>query len=138
MAKKVPLAGLADAIAEIMEQYSDSVYKGTEEAVKLATKKGAQQVRQNSGVFKQHTGNYKAGWRSKIEKTAVTTTGIIYNAKTPGLPHLLEKGHAKVIGGRRFPDPVPGKAHIQPVQDELNQLLPELIKIDLGGGKVIK
>lgn len=130
MAKKVPLDGLADAIQDIMDEYADSVYAGQQKAVEYAANKGVQQLKANSGTF-GGTGKYKGGWKKKVEKTNVSASATLYNAAAPGLPHLLEHGHAKVVGGRRFPDPVKGKVHIQPVQDELNETLMKQIKVEI-------
>ena len=44
-------------------------------------------------------------------------------SKVPGLPHLLENGHAKRGGGR-----VPGKTHIAPVEQELIKQFEEQIE----------
>ena len=55
-------------------------------------------------------GGYSKGWRSKVEEgIGAGSTAVIYNAKKPGLTHLLEKGHEKRDGGF-----VRGIPHIEP------------------------
>lgn len=113
MAKKVPLDKFADAIEEILEEYQDQIDTGIADAVEAVTKAGVKTVKANArSNFKQGKGDYVKGWRSKVEKGRLETEGVIYNAKVPGLPHLLEHGHAKRGGGR-----VPGREHIKPVED---------------------
>ena len=61
-------------------------------------------------VFKG-TGDYAKGWRLTVENKRLTSDAIIHNKKLPGLPHLLEHGHANRDGGR-----TEGKVHIAPVE----------------------
>lgn len=53
-----------------------------------------------------------------MDENRLGVTAIIHNT-TPGLPHLLEKGHANRDGGR-----TPGRVHIAPVEEELVKLFP--------------
>lgn len=60
-------------------------------------------------------GRYGTGWTSQIETGRFSAQGTIYNYKYPGLPHLLEYGHANRNGGR-----TPGHVHIAPVEEKIN------------------
>jgi hypothetical protein len=101
---------------KILSEYQKDVKEEMDEAIKKVAKAGAKKVRENSGVF-GGTGKYANGWTSKVENGRLSAKGTIYNAKVPGLPHLLENGHAKRGGGR-----VPGRVHIAPVEKELEEL----------------
>ena len=107
--------GLDEAIRDILDDFDNGVIESTQEAVKAATKAGLREVKSNSSIFRG-TGKYKSGWKSRVETTRLSASGVIYNASLPGLPHLLEFGHAKKNGGR-----VPGRMHIAPVQDLLER-----------------
>lgn len=114
MAKKTPIDKLSAAIHDVLEYYGEELQENIGEAVKTISKKGAQSVKQAAKQTFGGTGEYAAGWTSRVEIGRVSSQGIIYNKDTPGLPHLLENGHAKRGGGR-----VPGRAHIKPVEDEI-------------------
>lgn len=47
-----------------------------------------------------HGHNYVDGWSYTVKQTSEGVDAEIGNKYTPGLVHLLEKGHAKVGGGR--------------------------------------
>lgn len=114
MAKKSTVDTLAADIEQILEDYEGDVENLTKEAVKEIGQKGVQSLKSSSGVFKGT--KYKSGWTSKIEESRMGAKAILYNSKVPGLPHLLEYGHALRGGGR-----VNGKVHIKPVEDELEK-----------------
>lgn len=111
---KVGIDQLQSAINKILKEYGDDVYNRTEELTKAFAKKGAQAVKSAASSAVGGTGKYASGWTSKFETGRLSAQGIIYNSKTPGLPHLLEHGHAKRGGGR-----VSGRTHIAPVEEKL-------------------
>ena len=108
--------GLDEAIKDILDDFDKGVVVSVQDAVKAATKAGLREVKSNTSIFRRRTGMYRKGWRSRVENGRMTASGVIYNASLPGLPHLLEFGHATRNGGR-----VPGRMHIAPVQDLLER-----------------
>ncbi len=110
---KVGIDQLQSAINKILKEYGDDVYNRTEELTKAFAKKGAQAVKSAASSAVGGTGKYAKGWTSQVEIGRLSAVGTIYN-RTPGLPHLLEHGHAKRGGGR-----VSGRTHIAPVEEKL-------------------
>ena len=109
----IPADQLQKAINKILKEYGDDVYNRTEELTKAFAKKGAQAVKSAASSAVGGTGKYAKGWTSQVEIGRLSAVGTIYN-RTPGLPHLLEHGHAKRGGGR-----VSGRTHIAPVEEKL-------------------
>jgi hypothetical protein len=60
---------------------------------------------------------YASGWTVTPVKYPHYTSVVIHNTM-PGLPHLLEHGHALVRGGRKV-GTVDGREHIAPVEEQL-------------------
>ena len=112
MAKVTP-DNFAAAIEAVLKDYADDVDKNMKAAVKDVTALGAKVLKGNPGGF-GGSGKYSKGWTSTVETGRLSAQGTVYNAKLPGLPHLLENGHAKRGGGR-----VPGKVHIAPVEQQI-------------------
>lgn len=112
MAKKVGIDGLSSAINKILRDYADGVDVDVTKVVQRTGQKAAKALREESRAkFKtQHDYAYAKGWTAKMQKGRYDSVSIVHN-KTPGLPHLLEHGHALRGGGR-----VPGRAHIAPVE----------------------
>ena len=126
MAKRIDVAS---EIGKILKEYGNDVADSIKEVTKAVSKKGAQAVKANAKADFGGTGKYASGWTSQIETNQYSAQGIIYNKKVPGLPHLLEKGHALRGGGRS--GWVNGREHIKPVEDEVIRAFEEEIKKSL-------
>lgn len=113
MAKITP-ENLSQAIADILQEYEEGAEKTLEDVTRDVAKAGAKALKNASGVF-GGSGKYAKGWTAQKETVArYHTLWTIWNKSKPGLPHLLEYGHAKRQGGRTA-----GKTHIAPVADDL-------------------
>jgi hypothetical protein len=122
MAKKTPIERFEAELQQILEEYGAEVSEGTAEAVKEITQKTAKAVRGNARGSFGGKGAYAKAWTFEVEEGRLKNTGIVYN-RMPGLPHLLEKGHAKRGGGR-----VPGRAHIAPAEEEAIEAIQKAIE----------
>ena len=122
MGRKVTADTLADAIKGIMEDYRADVTASLREVVHDVAKKGAEAIRSDSKTkfrdVKLPKGRYATGWTAKDADGRLDARSYIYNSKYPGLPHLLEYGHLNRDGSR-----TPGRPHIEPVEEQLEQLL---------------
>lgn len=114
MAKKTPAEKLTDAIGKILEEYEEDVRSDVIEATEAVTKAGAKAVKAAAKDTFDGTGKYAAGWTQRTYKGRTGAEGTIYNARLPGLAHLLEHGHAKRGGGRTQP-----REHIKPVEEQI-------------------
>ena len=126
MAKKIPIDRLSEEINKILTEYGDEVQENVNDAARRVTKAGAKAVRGNAqSTFRVGNGekNYAKGWTSKFETGRLSAQGIIYNKDLPGLPHLLEHGHANRNGGR-----TPGRAHIAPVEQKIIEDFEKAVK----------
>ena len=113
MAKAITLDRLGEEIKKILDEYEGEITKNLPEITEKVGKKGVQALK-NSAKSSFDGNKYWKGWTSQTERTRFGANLTIYNGRLPGLPHLLEHGHAKVGGGR-----VSGKVHISPVEDKL-------------------
>ena len=126
MGRKVPVDRLTAEVEKILTEYWENVQQNLGEIVKQMSKKGAQTLRsQSKGTF-NGTGAYAKGWTSKAETGRLSAQGTIYNKDLPGLPHLLEHGHANRGGGR-----TPGRVHIKTVEDALIKEFEQKVKSKL-------
>ena len=121
---KVTIANFDQEVQKILDEYGDDISRNIDIITKRVGQKGVQMLKnESSSAFpvpsskRPSTGKYASGWTSKTEKNRLYTTVTIYN-RTPGLPHLLEHGHAIVAGGR-VAGQFEGKEHIAPVEEKL-------------------
>ena len=100
----VEIGGLSGALSAIVNDYVKTETEKANAAVEIGAKVCRAQI---AATAPRKTGEYAAGWRTKVEESYGAKTATVYQSKKPGLPHLLEKGH----GG---PKPAGAKVHITP------------------------
>jgi Bacteriophage HK97-gp10, putative tail-component len=106
------IGDLSNVIARELQRYSNAVTENVETALVEVAKETADDLKENSPKL---TGDYRKGWRVK----KVRGKQVVYNKTDYRLTHLLEKGHAKVGGGR-----VPAQVHIRPAEEKaINELV---------------
>lgn len=123
MAKRIPIDRLSAEINKILTEYGEQVQQDVDEAAQRVTKAGVKAVKGNAKGSFGGTGKYAAGWTSKFEKWRLSSQGTIYNGTVPGLPHLLEHGHANRNGGRTS-----GREHIGPVEQKIIEDFEKAVK----------
>ncbi len=128
--RRTAIDKLDAAIDKILEEYGDNLKNDVNSAVREVTRKGVTAVKQGARSSFKGTGEYAKGWTSKFETGRVSAQGTIYNEDVPGLPHLLEHGHAMRNGGR-----VAGRVHIGNVEQDIVQKFERAVKeaIDSAG-----
>ncbi len=118
-----PIRGIADAISNELKRYNLVLQEDIDNLMKEVSKEVVDELR-NSSSTPRLTGDYAAGWkRSKIRGA-----WIVHNETDYQLTHLLEKGHAKVGGGR-----VRAYVHIAPIAqkavDKIDDRIDEIVRL---------
>ena len=126
MSRKVPADKLTQEVEKILNKYQEDVQGNLNEIVKDMSKQGAKTLRSQAKTTFGGTGAYAKGWTSTVETGRVSAQGTIYNKDVPGLPHLLEHGHANRGGGR-----TPGRVHIATVEQALIKEFEQKVKSKL-------
>lgn len=120
--KKVTIDNLASEISKDLAEYANVVAEDVKDAVEEVAKQAVKDIKANAP---KNTGKYKSGWTKKqVKRGSETVEIVIYNKNKPQLTHLLEKGHAKVGGGR-----VEGKPHIAPAEEAAEKSLLGKVKV---------
>lgn len=125
MAKKTPIEALASNIEKLLNNYAEDVEMRLEDVVKRLGQSGAKALKGASAGAVGGTGKYARGWTVQMDNQRLGSVAIIYN-NTPGLPHLLENGHANRGGGRTS-----GRTHIAPVEEKLVNAMLEAVQNDI-------
>ena len=120
--RKVQVDGLADAVMEMLTDYSDLSAEKTKAAVKKAGSTVRREIQQGAP---EQTGRYAKSWTAKTTReTSHSLEVTVYSPSRYMLAHLLEHGHAKRGGGR-----VRAIPHIAPAEEQgEEQLLQDIEK----------
>lgn len=120
---------LAEVLGDIASASEDALFNCVHDALVEGRDEWRRNAAEHDALY--HEGNWKYGenvtYRTLRKKSGVE--GHIFSRK-PGLPHLLEKGHAKIGGGstRAYP-------HVKPAADYafeyVRRMLPEYIAREL-------
>lgn len=102
----------AAALEDIFTDARTAATEAGQEGVKAGAKASAKAWRSNARALFNGTGRYAKSVRSKVDRSGDEPQATVYSTM-PGLPHLLEKGHATLAGNR-----VPGREHVAPAADE--------------------
>lgn len=124
--KKIAVDQLANEISKTLKAFEGA----TDEAVKSGVLDTAEEaVKELRAANPQGSGDYSSwkdynrGWGIKASVRGKKTEATVHNKTKYRLTHLLEKGHAKVNGGRTRAFP-----HIAPVADKCEKWLVENVK----------
>lgn len=96
----------AEVVEKYLLEYHQECVRAMTESVDEVSKEAVKKLKATSPGK-----DYPNKWARKIEKGRLQYSATVHSKK-PGLPHLLEKGHAKRGGGRT--DPI---VHIAPVEE---------------------
>jgi len=130
--------GFGAAMKEILTDAGIAVRRGASEAVKKGLSVASKSWKKNaraafSGRYRKGGYVYTAGeYAASISYKMIRSDGELPHGeagsrKLPGLPHLLEKGHATLGGGR-----VPGRLHIAPAAEEAFKATEEYMEEEIG------
>lgn len=127
MSKQVKVDDLSKAILEELKNYEGVTEEAAWNGVSETAKSAVQELRSAHPAGSGQYGSwdkYNRGWT--VKKTKRDKTATVHNATDYQLTHLLEKGHAKVNGGRTRAFP-----HIAPVAERCEDELLNNIKKNL-------
>lgn len=84
-------------LEKILSKYGNDAIEATMRVVKKNATQAKDYLRD---ISPRKTGKFAESWAIHQESSALNAYAIVYQAKKPGLAHLLEHGHANRGGGR--------------------------------------
>lgn len=116
------------SINDLLGQVEDAAGEAVADAARAGSKAGAAAWRKNiPGAGIKGKGKYKRSIHFAVKGKGEDAQGVCYS-DMPGLPHLLEKGHAKVGGGRTRAFP-----HVAPAAETAFDAAAKALEDSIGG-----
>jgi len=124
VSRTVSVDDMADAINELLEEYSDMATDEMKSAVQKSAKFVKEEISANAP---RQTGAYAKSWTSKkTEENSTSVQYTVYSKNKYQLAHLLENGHALRNGGRTKAYPhiaAAEKAGIEQLEAEIERCI---------------
>ncbi len=118
---------MADRFMADFQAILDNVQEVADESLELGVKTGCELSRDEwQAGAPVKTGGYAKSIKYRVKGKGREVQGHVYSTK-PGLPHLLEKGHAKVGGGKTR-----AIVHVAPAADDGFEMCEQVILATLG------
>ncbi|MBR3158449.1 MAG: HK97 gp10 family phage protein [Atopobiaceae bacterium] len=118
---------MADRFMADFQAILDNVQEVADESLRVGVKAGCELGRDEwQAGAPTKTGGYAKSIRYRVKGEGREVQGHVYSTK-PGMPHLLEKGHAKVGGGTTR-----AIEHIAPAADDAFDLTEQVVLATLG------
>lgn len=122
----VSIDRFGDEVEAILEEYGREVAEMIPEAADYASKYAKTKL---AATSPRRGGKYAVGWKVTSESYGVGSRSVVYNAKKPGLTHLLANGHALRRGGRTIGKGwVDSKHDIASVNDQTQEIFIERLE----------
>lgn len=129
--KKVSIDKLAEAVAEELKNYDQSVTNELKSEIKQVAKECRKEIANASPVL---TGDYKKGWKDKkVFEDESDIRMLICNPKEYPLTHLLEYGHVSRNGTGRTFGRVEAIPHIKKAEENAEEKLGKKVKVIIKG-----
>ena len=120
---------MADRFMADLQAILDNVQEVADESLEAGVKAGCALAKDEwQAGAPAKTGGYAKSIRYRVKGSGREVQGHVYSTK-PGLPHLLEKGHAKAGGGTTR-----AIVHIAPAADDGFEMAEQVILATLGVG----
>lgn len=112
----IAIGDFSKAFGKEMIKYNDFVEESIAEVTENLAKDAAKELKKVSkATFTERSvRTYHKGWGASNESVRHRSRWVIHHKTKPGLPHVLEHGHADRSGGR-----TPGRIHIKPIEEKL-------------------
>lgn len=122
--KRNKIGELSVTIEALLHEYGEEVRKELNDAIPVVAKETAKKIK---ATAPKRSGEYSRSWTTSISKNIYgDTVATVYSTK-PGLPHLLEYGHANRNGGRTQP-----VEHIAPAEEWAEQEITKRVREAIG------